>query len=535
MFIRLGAITAALLLLTSCASPVSTTGSGGSHAPDCATSTSLGKVAGRSTHGACAFQGIPYAAPPTGKRRFRPPQPARPWQNTLRATNTRPVCPQNLDTISEDYPDDRKAYTDEDCLYLNVWTPKPDQRKRPVIVFIHGGAARFGTGNEPRYDGTKLTKQGDAVVVTLNYRLGVLGWSELGGLDPSYAGSGNNGLRDQMQALRWVHKHIADFGGDPSNVTVAGESEGAFGISAMLATAHPEHLFRRAVLESGSGALVHSAAFERKLAAAFPVRKISDLRHMSTRQILELQEKMIAKTPGGAAAGALFFGPYVDGDLVRGPVTEQLKRGNARSVDLLIGTNRDEMKFFGQLQPHGMEKLAKSYDAFFPPQLAGQRKKMAKVYRKEQPHANTALAMFTDQGMRVPAIRMAQAQSRWRRTYMYEFAWSPPKGVGAVHTAELPFVFGSLRFTGIQGGAQALKTDRARLTTLSHQMMDAWASFARSGDPNARRTVTRPTWPAYRAPRRATMIWKPSPTVTDAPRDAERAAWDDYPFGPFTM
>ncbi|GAB2850792.1 para-nitrobenzyl esterase [Actinoallomurus bryophytorum] len=524
------------LALTGCAANAANTTTTAKAADriGCATRTSLGSVDGTAAGGVCAFRGIPYAAPPTGPRRFKPPQPVRPWHGTLKATEGKRVCPQDRDQYSEDYPDDKKEYTNEDCLYLNVWTPRPDRAERPVIVFIHGGAARFGTANEARYDGTTLSTRGDAVVVSLNYRLGVFGWSELGGLDPTYKGSGNNGLRDQMAALRWVHDHIADFGGDPRNVTAVGESEGAFSISAMLATDHPERLFRHAILQSGSGALVHSAAFEKKLAAGFPVRTIAGLKAMSTKQVLALQEKMAEQAPG-AAGGALFFGPYVDGRLVRGPVTDRVAAGNARGIDLLMGTDRDEMNFFGQMDPQGLDKLAAQYPAFFPPELAASKKRMVAAYEKDRSPRDAALAMFGDQGMRVPMTRLAQAQSRWRPTYAYEFDWSPPKGVGAVHTIDLPFMFGTLRFTGIEGGDEALAADRARLTRLSGQMVDAWTSFARTGDPNRRRHVARPVWPAYRAPVRSTMVWDLPSRVVNAPRDAERALWDAYPFGPFTM
>lgn len=503
-----------------------TTASGGTA---CVTRTSLGAVAGTATGGLCAFRGIPYAQPPVGELRFRPPRPVSPWRGTFRAVNGTGVCPQGRDTLSEDYPDDRKAYTDEDCLHLNVWTPKPDRSRRPVIVFIHGGAATYGTGNEARYDGTRLATEGDAVVVSLNYRLGLLGWAELGGLDPAYRGSGNNGLRDQIAALGWVRDHVADFGGDPANVTVVGESAGAASISAMLATDHPERLFRRAVLQSGSGALVHTAAFERKTAAALPVRDLAALRAMPVAELLGVQEKAMAAFPG-AAGQALFFGPFIDGTLVRDTVVRRVAAGNARKIDLLVGTDRDEVNFFGQYAKDGLGALARQYDAFFPKELAGRRARMTRVYREGRTKQAATLAMFTDQSMRVPALRLAEAQSRWRPTYVYRFDWAPKKGVGAVHTIELPFMFGTLRFVGVQGGPEALRADRPRLAALSAQMVDAWTSFARTGDPGARRTVSRPAWPAYRVPRRATMIWDLSPRVADDPRGKERALWDGVPF-----
>ncbi|MCO6010422.1 carboxylesterase family protein [Actinoallomurus purpureus] len=521
------AFAGAALLITSCTAAATPAANGRT---GCGATTSLGAIAGTAQNGLCVFRGIRYAAPPTGRLRFRPPQPVTRWRGTLKATDDKAVCPQDRDTLSEDYPDGRTLFTDEDCLRLNVWTPAPDRRRRPVIVFVHGGAGRYGTANEARYDGATLAARGDAVVVSLNYRLGVLGWSELGGLDPSYKGSGNNGLRDQMTALRWVRDHIADFGGDPADVTAVGESEGAFSLSAMLATDHPERLFRRVILESGSGALVHSAAYERKVASDLPVKSVDALRRMSTRQLLELQNTVIDKSAPGILGGT-YFGPYIDGNLVRGPVIERVARGNARGVDLLTGTNLDEMNFFGQLGPEAMAAIARQYDAvFFPRELAARRKRMVAAYRKGRSATDAAMAMFTDQGMRVPAARLAQAQSRWRPTYLYEFGWRPTTEYGAVHTIELPFVFGTLRFTGVLGGEKAFQADRTRLTALSDQMIDAWTSFARTGDPNARRTVRRPAWPAYRASARATMMWNVGAKVENDPRGRERALWDGYPF-----
>ncbi|GII76249.1 carboxylic ester hydrolase [Sphaerisporangium rufum] len=496
-------------------------------AGECAARTSLGAVAGTARGGVCAFRGIPYAQAPVGALRFRPPRPARPWRGTLRAVDGTRVCPQFRDDVSEEYPDARPVYTDEDCLYLNVWTPSPDRRaRRPVIVFIHGGAARFGGANEPRYDGTALAARGDAVVVTLNYRLGAFGWAELGHLDPAYRGSGNNGLRDQMAALRWVRRQARAFGGDPGRITVAGESEGAISISAMLATDHPERLFRRAVLQSGSGALVHSAALERRLAPALPVRSVAELAALPAARVLELQEQAVATVPG-AAGGALYFGPYIDGTLVRGPVTERVEAGHARHVELLVGSNRDEVNYFAQFTPGGLPALAAQYDALFPAALADRREEMTKVYRAGRSEQQAALAMFTDQMVRVPATRLADAQSRWRRTFTYRFDWAPSGGLGAVHTAELPFVFGSLRFTGIPGGADALRADPAGLGRLSGRMMDAWTSFARTGDPGAGGAAP---WPAYSVPRRATKIWDLAPRTEDDPAGAERALWDAIPF-----
>ncbi|MET0238147.1 MAG: carboxylesterase family protein [Kibdelosporangium sp.] len=445
-------------------------------AHSCAAQTSLGVVAGRAADSLCVYRGIPYASAP----RQQPPVPARAWSGTFQATDSTAVCPQFRDTISEEYPDDKQVYLDEDCLRLNVWAPRRPGR-HPVLVFVHGGAARFGTANEPRYSGAKLA--GDAVVVTLNYRLGLLG-------------ANNNFLRDQMTALEWVQAHIGSFGGDPRNVTAMGESEGAFSLSAMLATDNPQHLFRRVVLQSGSGYMVHSRP-----------RPPVDLTGLSTLEILQLQEQMVGADP---LTGAVYFGPYVDGTLVRQPVIDAVRSGNARGIDVLIGSNRDEMRYFAQFDPDILRLTLAEYRVFFPAQL--DLDQVARVY------GNDVLAMLTDQTMRVPATRLAEAQSRWARSYVYQFDWGP-----AVHTAELPFVFGTLSFTGIPGGAEAFRADSAGARALSDQMRHAWTSFVRTGNPG---------WPGYRFGR-STKLWNTPPSLVSAPGEARRAAWDAFDFRSF--
>lgn len=499
--------------------------------PGCTAATSAGQIAGRSAGDLCVYKGIPYAAPPVGGLRFEAPQPVEPWEGALQATAGDRVCPQPT-VDEEDYPTDKKVFTDEDCLYLNVWAPTGSQAKRAVIVFVHGGAALYGTANGARYDGSVLAAAGGAVVVTLNYRLGALGWAELGDLDPALRGSGNNGLRDQIAALTWVHDHIADFGGDPGNVTAVGQSEGAFSLSAMLATDNPQRLFRRVVLESGTGYLVRSAQLEAQNAATFVAatgaKDIAAIKAMSTEALLDAAQMAIGAV-GSAVGSATFFGPYVDGTLVRAPTIQRITDGNARGIDMIIGTTRDEVMFFAQFDPRIRQLTQQAYSAIFPAALDPRRAEMEAIYRADRPGAGeneVVLAMVNDQLMRVPATQLAQAQAAWGRTFMYRFDWTPQHGLGAVHTAELPFVFGTLRFTGIPGGAEAMSSDGARLTALSRRMVAAWTTFARTGDPSTPDLA----WPAYDTPTRATLVWDLQPTVENAPRDAERAAWDGFAF-----
>jgi para-nitrobenzyl esterase len=493
----------------------------------CATTTSLGQVAGKPAGALCVYSGIPYAAAPTGDLRFRPPQPAPPWQGTFQATDNTKVCPQFRDNMTEEYPDNKEIYTDEDCLRLNVWAPRT-RGKHPVIVFSHGGAARFGTGNEPRYDGTNLATDGDAVVVTLNYRLGLLGWGEFGGIDPAYQGSGNNGVRDQMAALEWVQAHIASFGGDPQNVTAVGESEGAFSLSAMLATENPQHLFRRVVLESGNGYMVHSPELQQSFSARMHGLSIATLKAMSPANLLDLQEKLLGPS---AIGGAVYFGPYIDGKLIKGPVIDQVKAGNARGIDLLVGTNTDEIKYFAQLDPSLSKMTQQAYNGFFPKQLAAQRDQMTATYKKNrsgQSDSDSVLAMLTDQSFRVPATRLAEAQNRWANAYVYQFNWAPknPQSLGAIHTAEMTFVFGTKSFTGNPGAAEAYEANPGPMDALSDTMLCAWTTFARYGTPG---------WPQYREIGRITKIWDTPSRIAFAPREAERATWNGYNFPALTL
>lgn len=491
----------------------------------CTTTTSLGQVAGTPASGLCVYSGVPYAQAPVGDLRFRPPQPVQSWQGTFQANHNTRICPQFRDPVTEEYPDNEDIYTDEDCLRLNVWAPRTPG-KHPVIVFHHGGAARFGSGSEARYDGTNLATTGDAVVVTVNYRLGLLGWGELGGLDPAYQGSGNNGVRDQIAALEWIQAHIASFGGDPRNVTAVGESEGAFSLSAMLATDNPQHLFRRVVLESGSGYMNHSPELQQAFTSRLKGLTVDTLKAMSPKDILDLQQKIIG--PSGIG-GAIYFGPYIDGKLIKQPVIDAVESGNARGIDLLVGTNKDEIRFFAQLDPTLLQFNQQQYAAFFPKPLFPVRDKMIQTYKANRPgqsDSDIALAMLTDQTFRIPATRLAAAQNKWARAYLYQFNWAPPGGLGAIHTAELTFVFGTHSFTGNPGATNAYQTNPEPINNLSAQMQHAWTLFAQTGTPG---------WPRYNEKTRLTQIWDTHSHLTYKPTESERSPWTPYHFPALTL
>lgn len=521
---RVGAV-AVLMALGGATGLPAAAGAGDGDTDNCRAATSQGAVQGTVRGGTCAYLGVPYAAAPTGSRRFRPPAPPEAWRGTLRADAAKPPCPQDLS--------DGDGRGDEDCLHVNVWAPRAHGAHRPVMVFLHGGENVINSASDAMTDGAALAARGDAVVVSADYRLGILGWTELGSLDRSYAGSGNNGLRDEAAALGWVREQAAAFGGDPHNVTVFGQSSGSVSINALLAGDRPERLFRRAVTESGPGYLVHTRrsaeSAARRVFAAGGIHRVGDLGALNTRQILELQRTARAAAPG--LAGAVFFGPYVDGSLVPGQVLDRVAAGSARNVDVMTGSNTNETDFWALFQPDVL-KLPLSGYKVFPAPLAARKQQMYDVYAADRPglaEGRVVNAMLTDQIWRIPSVRLAQAQSRWRPSYVYQFDWHVPyaksvpdaQNLGALHQLELPFVFGTLDLGWVPRGKETLAAQRPELTRLSQAMMDAWAGFARTGNPG---------WRPYRGTDRATRVWDLNPVVRSAPRDNERALWDGYGF-----
>jgi para-nitrobenzyl esterase len=496
-------------------------------------STDLGKVQGQATaNGTLAFLGIPYAAPPVGNLRFMPPRPASPWSGTRKAYSPGKSEAQPPDAISGT----SVAQQSEDCLTLNVWSPALDNSRRPVMVWIHGGGFTNGTGSDPLYDGAKLSKRGNVTVVTINYRLGPFGFLYLGGVGgPDYAQSGNLGLLDQVAAIRWVRDNIASFGGDPGNITVFGESAGSMSISTLLGMPSAKGLFRRAIADSGAANLMHSTQNAAAITARFMqlagVSDIAGLRSLTTAQMVQAETAMATQK----TSYELLFGPVVDGSAVPQPPLDAITAGSASGVDLLIGTNLDEMRLWTLAVPALAQFPLGVVSGFIPiVQQAitltslGTPDAVAASYQSRRPQAtppDVSLAVLTDSMFRVPAIRVAEAQSaRQSRTWMYLFTWPSPTvpTLGACHAIELPFVFGNL-----EGGRIARLIGSTPPQNLSETMQDAWTAFARTGDPNAAGV---PHWQPYESRSRATMILNTSTQQQDDPYGADRQVWDGIPF-----
>jgi para-nitrobenzyl esterase len=494
--------------------------------------TSYGALKGAERAGIQSFKGIPFAHAPTGELRWAPPRTPEPWAETRDAVEHGPAAPQAQSPVSA-LMGLTLTNTSEDCLFLNVWTRASDGGKRPVMVFIHGGAFVIGAGSQPLYDGSHLAQRGDVVVVTVNYRLGALGFLRL--VEPTSGGlasSGNEAILDQIAALEWVRDEIAAFGGDPGNVTVFGESAGAISISGLLTSGRAKALFRRAILQSGSANLLTAPD-----AAARVAQKIVDdlavvttaeaLRAVSTARVMEAQERATARSSG------VSYAPVADGETIATEPFAAIAEGSAAGIDLLVGTNLDEMNLFGFMDPslHALDEDALIGRIAGSMHVSEERaREVAAAYddavaaRGDEPTpARAWLAFQTDQVFRAPAMRFAEAQaSHTPSVYAYRFDYRSTQlqGVlGAGHALELPFVFGTL---GDPGFGAVVGGDTPVTRGISDAMQDAWIAFARTGNPAAE---SLPAWHRYEPRTRATMLFNAELSVANGPEEATRALW----------
>jgi para-nitrobenzyl esterase len=309
--------------------------------------TRSGKVEGFERNGVHVFRGIPYATPPVGLRRWLHPEPEPAWDGVRDATKFSPQSAQSEFAMTAMLGGKRPPYS-EDSLYLNVTTPACDDNRRPVMVWIHGGAFIWGAGDTPWYDGTPFALHGDVVVVTINYRLGPFGFVHFGDLFPGeFTGSGNAGLLDQIAALEWVRDSIEAFGGDPSNVTIFGESAGAASVATLLGTPAARGLFTKAIAQSGAASWIASAEAAEPIAAGIVERlgvRRGDADAMRAKSIDEVIAAMPSFRENGTAK--LPFQPVIDGVTLSEPPLAAIAAGNAAGVHVITGTNEHEMTLF---------------------------------------------------------------------------------------------------------------------------------------------------------------------------------------------
>jgi len=448
-----------------------------------------GKLQGKSINGGRvhAFLGIPYAAPPVGELRWRPPEPAARWRGTRNATRYGARCMQGhpySDMIFQD------SGPSEDCLYLNVFAPAGanSKSKLPVMFWIHGGGFLAGSASEPRHNGDFLPTKG-LVLVTINYRLGVFGFLATPPLAAEQSGAaGNYGLLDMVAALQWVHANIAAFGGDPANVTIFGESAGSESVSILMAAQPARGLFARAIGESGGGLDVGGPAkpsfheVERRDQAW--VNSLGmDLKHLR-----ELPADVILST--ATRPDAPHFRPVVDGRLLTEPVAVTYAQGKQAHVPLLAGWNRDEQSGLG----NGM--TAEKWRAFAQLKYPEHVAEVLQVYpaNNDAQAVRSAIDYDSDTFIAFGTWRWVDAQTKTGDAPVYRYHFelpAPPSkfhpGWRTFHSDDIEYVFGTL---DTRPEAEWRPEDRE----LSNQMMDYWTNFARRGNPNA---AGLPEWPCF--------------------------------------
>ncbi|QBJ97499.1 carboxylesterase/lipase family protein [Rhodococcus sp. ABRD24] len=495
--------------------------------PSLEVSTTDGVVRGRRLGDLLAWRGIPYAAPPVGPLRLRAPQPVQPWTGTRDAIDFGNAAPQHRAGTA--LRPGKYQPTSEDCLTLNVLAPAAmASAPRPVMVFIHGGAFTIGTTALGLYRGDRLVRRGDVVFVSLNYRLGSLGYLDFSEFStPDRIFESNLGLRDQVAALQWVHRNITAFGGDPDNITLFGESAGGTSVTTLMATPAARGLFARAIAESPAPGLVNDAQRATQWAREFVALLGADpsdatrALHAATPAELgkagnRLSAKVLAETPGLHP-----FGPVVDGDLLPTQPGTAFATGTAHRVPLIIGTNAREGTLFPKVLD-GLPTNAKRIDTMFELTDPDSRARVIAAY-PGYPGPLAAVDLGGDLTFWKPSVEIADAHAAHAPTYSYRFDFTPRLmhwlGLGATHGFEMFAVFGY--GNSPVGRALTGPGGRRGLRFVTERMQENWINFARNGVPT-------PSWPRYDPEHRRTLIFDKPTRVERDPGRERRLAWAGY-------
>ncbi len=467
--------------------------------------TLLGDLQGTPDAAVSAWLGVPYAQPPVGALRFAAPQPVPAWKGVRMTTNYGAACVQKpMGSIKSLGPS-----LDEDCLTLNIWSPAADGARRPVMVWIHGGA--FILGSARIYTGAHLAEQGDIVVVAINYRLGALGFVNFGEALGDERAATNPGLRDQVAALRWVRDNIAAFGGDPDRVTLAGESAGSMSVSLLMHSIEAQGLFRGAIMQSGALSLIHDRETSLKVARHYldvlGVHTLEALQAVPSDKLLAAQAEVHKRVPQTVPAS-----PWFDGTLVPASLAAA-RAAPTPPIPLLAGFNRDEIRFFELWR--GVAELFLS------------RTRMSELLHRQfgAAHAERVLAAYPDtkDGQRqlgthmsfgMPTAHFAERHAAQHPAWFYRFDCGNPL-LGAAHALELFYLWemdgllpALLRGGPLWGARRAL----------AQRMRSHWIAFVRDGRPGS-------DWPPFEPGRRTTMVFNRHDQVIDDPQRDQRLVW----------
>lgn len=496
-------------------------------------STTSGKLEGTFDNGLYVFKGIPYTAPLIGKLRWMPPQPMKQWSGIRPAKKYGAISPQNTMLIAAPgSPSFEGMPQDENCLFLNIWTPGLDDARRPVILWIHGGVFLIGSGSEAFLEGGILSKRGDIVLVSINYRLGAFGFLNLkeitGGKIPA---TGNEGLLDQVAALEWVRDNIAAFGGNPDNITAAGFSAGAMSIGDLLGMPLARGKFHKTINRSGAanvvGPLDSAVKISEQYIKIFKLngKDVDALRQLTTKQLLDGQQQLGTKLRE-AEYRATPFQPVVDGKILPEWPIEAIRKGSAKNVIVMVGNTLDELKAVNMMDPamRNMDEagLFKRLNGLLPTEMVPglvntYRDSLKKRGSKADP-PDIMGTINTDMMWRIPTIRLIETQrDNGMPAYNYLFTYkSPAMGgvLGAMHGLDNPFLFGGLDANFSGSGPE--------MESLATKIQDSCIAFVRTGDPSCKSIGK---WPVY-GKNRMTMILDKNTRVEAAPYEAERVAWD---------
>jgi para-nitrobenzyl esterase len=445
--------------------------------------TDKGYIKGLHESGIDVFKGIPYAEPPVNGLRFRSPQPHKAWADTLAATKFGHVAMQY--TV-------KGIKGAEDCLTLNVYTPRADHNKRPIVVWVHGGSMTNGAGKDN--DGHDFADRDSVVAVTINYRLGAFGFMYLDDVGKAYTSSGNNGLLDCVMALRWIKENISSFGGDPERVTVMGESAGAKLLAAVLVSPESKGLFQQYISESGSVQCIRDVNTAKH--ARERILKLLHLRKTDAEGLISIPADSLMKAQGKVCEGIggnSFFGPVYDGHVIMGDAYQTTINKKIPPVKVLMGTNRDEARLFIATDVH-----LRRIDKTVLKSLFGNNYPM--VYRsylkelKTSTPSNAAVKILTQYMYQMHTYRFAKALTKAGiPVWMYRFDYTKTP-FGAGHAMELPFVWHT----------RSAQNMNAEKLLLADNMHNSWVAFIVNGDPNIK---DQPQWPTYQDDARQVMAF----------------------------